>query len=189
MDDPEALAAMKSPVRQRLLDRLEAIGPASAGELAAELDRPPDRVYYHLRRLERVGMIEAVSERVRGRHRETLYDLAHRRWHIAYDPASKRSRRAVEALTAAMLREAQRDFEAGWSTPGLAVRGKQRTQWSLRLEARLDRDQLAELNEHLDAIARLLRGARGAEATRRKTTHVALTWVLAGVPARKEGSR
>ena len=50
-------------LRRRLLSRLEA--PASATELAHELDLGRQRVNYHLRRLEHEGLIELVETRRR----------------------------------------------------------------------------------------------------------------------------
>ena len=189
VSDPEAIAALQSAARQRLLDRLEAIGPASAAELAAAIGVEPDRVYYHLKKLEGVGLVAASGTRGEGRTREALWDLAHRRWHLAYAPEDPNAVQAIDKLTAAMLRQAQRDFSEGWTSPAIAVRGKRRTQWSLRLEGRLDADQVAALNGHLQAIADLMREARHAEDSGRKRTHVALTWVLAPLGREQEAAR
>jgi DNA-binding transcriptional ArsR family regulator len=52
-----------SPLRRRLLERLRQ--PASAAQLAGELDLPRQRVGYHLRLLEQAGLIELVQERQR----------------------------------------------------------------------------------------------------------------------------
>ncbi|MCA9694390.1 MAG: helix-turn-helix transcriptional regulator [Myxococcales bacterium] len=173
--DPKKIAALGSPVRQRLLDRLEALGPASVRELAASLSVPPDRLYYHVRILERVGVVQAVGSRGAGREEEVEYDLFARRWHIAYEPSDADNRAAVERLTAAMLRQAGRDFEAGFDHEGVAVRGRARNLWSLRLEASLTRAELRELNDHLQAIVALLRKPR----RRAGGAPCALTWVLA----------
>jgi len=189
VSDPEAIGALQSAARQRLLDRLEATGPASAAELADVLGVEADRVYYHLRKLEAVDLVVAAGHRGEGRTREVLWDLAHRRWHLAYDPEDSRSVAAIDKLTAAMVRQAQRDFTQGWSSPAVAVRGKRRTQWSLRLEGQLDGDQLAALNDHLQAIADLVREARHAPSSGRRRTHVALTWVLAALDEAQEQAR
>lgn len=181
VSNPEAIAALQSAARQRLLDRLEAIGPASAAEIAEGIGVEPDRVYYHLKKLETVGLVAGAGARGEGRTREALWDLAHRRWHLAYDAEDPKAVGAIDKLTAAMLRQAQRDFGVGWTAPSIAVAGRRRTQWSLRLEGRLDADQLGALNGHLQAIVDLVREARHADATGRKRTHVALTWVLASL--------
>ncbi|MBB4664254.1 helix-turn-helix domain-containing protein [Conexibacter arvalis] len=52
-----------SPLRRTLLERLRE--PASATELAGELGLGRQRVNYHLRELERAGLVELVEERRR----------------------------------------------------------------------------------------------------------------------------
>ena len=63
VDQPERLRRALSPLRRRLLARLRA--PASASQLAAELDLPRQRLGYHLRELEAAGLVELVEERRR----------------------------------------------------------------------------------------------------------------------------
>lgn len=61
--EPDRLRAALPPLRRRLLDRLH--NPASATQLAAELELPRQKVNYHLRVLEQAGLIELVEERKR----------------------------------------------------------------------------------------------------------------------------
>lgn len=61
---PEAAAALLDPVRQRLLSHLAE--PGSATGLSRRLRLPRQRINYHLRELERVGLVELVEERRRG---------------------------------------------------------------------------------------------------------------------------
>ena len=63
MHDPERVRAALSPLRHTLLKRLRE--PSSATRLAAELGLPRQRVNYHLRELERAGLVELVEERQR----------------------------------------------------------------------------------------------------------------------------
>ena len=63
LDRPEPLRAALSPIRRRLLERLRR--PASATELAAEMSVPRQRLNYHLRELERAGLLHLVEERPR----------------------------------------------------------------------------------------------------------------------------
>ena len=53
---------MADPTRVRLLELLW-FQPRSAQELAAELDQPADRLYYHLARLEEAGLVTVASHR------------------------------------------------------------------------------------------------------------------------------
>jgi DNA-binding transcriptional ArsR family regulator len=63
VEEPEKLRVALSPIRRRLLELLRE--PSSATQLAAELELPRQRVNYHLRELEKAGLIELVEERQR----------------------------------------------------------------------------------------------------------------------------
>ena len=53
-----AIAALGSPVRQEIIDTVELLGgKATIAELAAQLGRPADGLYYHVRRLVAVGLL------------------------------------------------------------------------------------------------------------------------------------
>ncbi len=62
--EPEAAAALLQPDRLRLLRELAE--PESASGLARRLGLPRQRVNYHLRELERQGLVELVAERRKG---------------------------------------------------------------------------------------------------------------------------
>jgi DNA-binding transcriptional ArsR family regulator len=61
--EPDKLRGALAPLRRRLLLRLRT--PASATELARELDLSRQKVNYHLRKLAEAGLIELVEERQR----------------------------------------------------------------------------------------------------------------------------
>ena len=59
-----AAAAMLDPTRLAILERLRA--PGSAASVAARLGVPRQRIGYHIRELERAGLVAPVSERAHG---------------------------------------------------------------------------------------------------------------------------
>jgi DNA-binding transcriptional ArsR family regulator len=61
---PESAVALLDPTRQKLLSHLAE--PDSAAGLARQLRLPRQRVNYHLRALERAGLVELVAERRKG---------------------------------------------------------------------------------------------------------------------------
>jgi DNA-binding transcriptional ArsR family regulator len=63
LDQPDRVRLALSPVRRQLLERLHT--PASASQIAAELSLGRQRVNYHLRALEKAGLLELVEERQR----------------------------------------------------------------------------------------------------------------------------
>ena len=68
--DPAAAEVSLDPVRARLLGELAE--PASATMLAARLGLPRQKVNYHLRALERHGLVELVEERRKGNFTERV---------------------------------------------------------------------------------------------------------------------
>ncbi|MFE2045245.1 ArsR/SmtB family transcription factor [Streptomyces sp. NPDC059477] len=71
IEDPEAAAVSLDPVRARLLAELAA-GPASATMLAGRVGLPRQKVNYHLKALERHGLVELAGERRKGNVTERL---------------------------------------------------------------------------------------------------------------------
>jgi DNA-binding transcriptional ArsR family regulator len=63
VDSPERVRVALSPVRRDLLQRLRT--PSSASQLAAERGLPRQRLNYHLKALEKAGLVELVEERQR----------------------------------------------------------------------------------------------------------------------------
>ena len=70
ISEPSQAAALVQPVRQRILEELRE--PASAAGIARQLGLPRQKVNYHLRELERLGLVEQVDERRRGNCVEKL---------------------------------------------------------------------------------------------------------------------
>lgn len=66
---PETLKALAHPLRLSVLRHLSVHGPATSTTLAAALDQNTGTLSYHLRMLERGGLIEDVPGRPRGRER------------------------------------------------------------------------------------------------------------------------
>lgn len=74
IDDPAAAEAALEPARASLLAQLTE--PASAAMLAAAAGLPRQKVNYHLRMLERHGLVELVEERRKGNVTERLLRAA-----------------------------------------------------------------------------------------------------------------
>jgi DNA-binding transcriptional ArsR family regulator len=70
IENPAAAEASLDPVRSRLLAELSE--PGSATSLAARIGLPRQQVNYHLRTLERHGLVELVAERRKGNMTERL---------------------------------------------------------------------------------------------------------------------
>jgi DNA-binding transcriptional ArsR family regulator len=71
VSDLGAVSKMLKPLRLEILKRLNE--PASASGLARQLGLPRQRLNYHLRELERAGLLRCVEERGKGNCVERLY--------------------------------------------------------------------------------------------------------------------
>src|SRR5262245_19216039 len=70
LGSPQAAALLQHPARLAMLELLSA--PHSAASLARQLELPRQQINYHLRELEREGLIELIEERRKGNCTERL---------------------------------------------------------------------------------------------------------------------
>lgn len=130
IQDPERASVMMQPLRLRILEL--ASEPASATGLAPTLGIPRQQVNYHLRELERVGLVEFVEERRRGNCVERLYRSVARSYLVApaaltgvsADPRLVQDRTSAEYLVGIGARLIQdiTDVRTEFSTsPTLAI--------------------------------------------------------------------
>ena len=175
ISDPRQIAALASPARQEVVDGLQALGPCSIAELGANLGRAPDSLYYHVRALEKLGLVVRAGQRTSGARPEALYDVPGK-LALDHEPGTKRERELLASLVAAALRSGARDFRRALDE-GRAQhrRSAQRNAWGGRVKGWLTADELAEVRAHLEALTELfVRGTR-----RRGTQLAALSFVLA----------
>jgi DNA-binding transcriptional ArsR family regulator len=78
---PARAAALLHPLRQRILESLRE--PGSASSVAEQLGLPRQRVNYHLRELEKEGLVELVEERRKGNCIERVVRATARHYLIA----------------------------------------------------------------------------------------------------------
>ena len=93
--DGAQLKALSHPARVEVLERLRE--PASAAEVARRLGQPRQRINYHLRSLDQVGLVEKVGTRKHGNFTETLYRAKASAFVVAPDVAWSDPRR-MDAL-------------------------------------------------------------------------------------------
>jgi hypothetical protein len=182
--DPSAITVLASPVRQELVDTVEALGGvASIAELAEELGRPADGLYYHVEILRRAGLLVAATER-RGRagRNERRYGTPTRggnKLALVYQPRDVRNATAVRGVVGSMLRIARRDFDRALAGD-VAVDGPRRELWAARGTGWVSDAELAEINRLLIQLSGHLRRPRGGSRQRL----VSLCFILAPMPVR-----
>jgi DNA-binding transcriptional ArsR family regulator len=95
VEDIEALQVLGHPLRVRILELLRV--PGSAAMVAREVGETRQKVNYHLKELERVGLVAPVGERRSGNFIETLYESIGRSFLVSPRVAWSDPRR-VDAL-------------------------------------------------------------------------------------------
>ena len=149
IDRPAQLRALASPLRQELLDVLEGSGPCGIADLAESLGRAPDTLYFHVRRLQQVGLVVEVARRKVGRHTTTIYDVPGRPLRI---DRTKARAADLQAVAAGVLRLAVRDHRRGLGATETVPTGPGRNHWAGRTRGWLDARQLAHANRLLEQL-------------------------------------
>lgn len=135
----EQSAVLMDAARLELMRVLD--GPASASELARRLGLPRQRVNYHLRELERVGLVREVEQRRKGNCVERRLVASSRSYAISPNVlgevgmsrgqaradvtvrfASEGDRRAFEEDLAAVIEQLAREYHAGEASEGEVCR-------------------------------------------------------------------
>jgi DNA-binding transcriptional ArsR family regulator len=184
ISDPDLIAALASPMRQEIVDMLAAVGgEASAADLAEQLGRHVDGLYYHLKILCKLGLIVAVDADVGRRFR--LGGVA-RPLRLAYSTTDEAHAQALRMFTHGLLQVAEQDFDAALSMADVVTHGKDRELWAARNKAWLSVEELQEVNELLERLCRLMSRPRTPERDRL----VSCTFVLAphGAVSKRRGA-
>jgi DNA-binding transcriptional ArsR family regulator len=149
------------PMRGRMLEALAE--PGSAASLARKLEVPRQKVNYHLRELEKQGLVELVEEKRRGNCIERIVRATAKSYVVsaealatlAADPDAARDRfssRYLVAAAARTIRELavlrEKAEKAGKSLPSLTL------QADVRFASAADRNAFSE--ELANAVARLV---------------------------------
>lgn len=110
LGDAQQAAALLDPIRLRIMEELQQ--PASAAGVARRLKLPRQKINYHLRELEKRGLVELVEERKRGNCTERVVRASARSYLITpealgslgADPSRVRDRFSSSYLVALAAR-------------------------------------------------------------------------------------
>jgi DNA-binding transcriptional ArsR family regulator len=176
IDDPELITALASPVRQEIVDTLAALGgEASTAELALQLGRHADGLYYHLKVLCKAGLVLEVGGKGEDERRYRLAGDATQALRLAYRTGSEPHAVALRKFAHGLLQVAEKDFGDALEMPDVATQGAARQLWAARNKAWLSSGELAELNGLLERLCELMSQPR---TTERKQL-ISCTFVLA----------
>ncbi len=156
---PRSARALASSIRQEIVDALESAGPSTIAAIAILLEKKPDALYFHIRALERVGLVKRTATNGTGRKAAAVYDVPGRPMQLDYSgSATARAERLGPTLDS-LLRLARRDVRRALTNPEARGEGEARDLWVARARGRVGPDGLRRINELLGECARIVREA------------------------------
>lgn len=190
IDDIEVFEVLNNPLRFRIVRRFAE--PKSIREVAAELDVPPTRLYYHVNLLEEAGIIAVVETRKVGAMLQKVYQTRAK----SFRPSPKLSqgdhdpRELAKAAAGVILDGARVDAEEALSRHIQRIRGGD-TDAKLagsigRSLAYLSESEAREFAEKLEKLVAEEFDGDDAEEDRVEYGFTYVLFPLAGTVAEKE---
>lgn len=177
------LETVAHPLRLEIIERLDLDGPDSIAGLGRKLDRRPNALSYHVRLLERAGVLARTGTRRAGRREEAIYDLAASRIALGIDRRSAAMRRAAARSAGTVLRMAHREIQKALDLGLCAVGALPGRPLGRRVKTWLSDQDLVQVEKKLEQLDRRLERCQ----RRRRGRPYALTVVLVPIgPERKE---
>jgi DNA-binding MarR family transcriptional regulator len=177
--------AVSSPLRMEILGYFSAGRPLSVREVAERMGRPATAIHYHVRLLEQSGLLEKSGERREGRRREAEYTKVAE----AIAIPSHDGEHALALKTAASgFRMAERDMKAALAEGAARSEGDDRNFYSIRVHCRVSPQELAEINQRLDALLGAVLDSMRRDEPEDDDEFVSLTLALLPLPDRSAGS-
>ena len=149
------LLALVNPVRHEIVDRLTALGPLSARELANALGRKRTAVYQHLRTLERCGLI-LKHGKSRPPGTAVIYTPVAALVRLARAPQIAANRPIMAKMARTVGAHAARGYARGFHSPSWRIDGPSRNHWFFRLVSAPSDKKLKRINALLDELAELI---------------------------------
>ena len=164
IDEPALIEVLASPVRQEIVDTLAALGgQVSAAELALQLGKHVDGLYYHLKVLCRAGLVVESENDEDEARRYALPGSSTRALRLAYRTGSAQDKQALRKFSRGLLKVAQEDFDAALDIPGIVTSGDARQLWAARNKAWLSPAEVVEVNALLQRLCELMIQPRSPE--------------------------
>lgn len=162
-------AITESPARLEIVDAMSDIGPCSVAELARELGRSPQSLYYHLEIMVKVGLLRQSGSRKAGKRDEAIYELVSGHFRLAGSgDAADDQRRTLLRFNSTVLKLTERNYRDALAH-GLVRRvGRRENIYVRRQRGRLRDEDLARFYELLEEMGSLF-ATRASERRRGAT--------------------
>jgi DNA-binding transcriptional ArsR family regulator len=153
---PAGLRALAAGTRQEIVDVLTSSGPATVAQLGRLLGRRPDALYFHLKVLERAGLV-VRREPDTGSGRATAVFAVPVLIRLDY---RRGSRRELARVVRHAVRLSQREFEHECVAGRPVGSGRRRRLWGGRVMGWVAARELERVNALLHELHEVLRSGR-----------------------------
>jgi hypothetical protein len=154
------VAALESAVRQEVIDVIQAAGPCSAAEVATLMGRPADALYYHIRKLQAVGLLVTVENRRANGRDQAVYDLVGHPLVLHFPAGRAADEHPLHGVVRAMARTGERDVRSALGTREARQDSPTRNLWAGRRHAWLTPADLRRVNALIDELVATMTKAR-----------------------------
>lgn len=150
-------AITQSPARLEVIDAMSDIAPCSIAELAGELGRTPQSLYYHVQIMVDVGLLRQSGTRKSGKRDEALYDMVCEHFRlVGGDDPTEHKLRTLLRFNSTLMRLTERNYRDAM-TKGLSRRvGRRENVYLRRQRGRLTDKELSRLYDLLEQMGALL---------------------------------
>ena len=173
------LQAISSPIKQEIIDVIQSRGQCSISDIAEELGRPADGLYYHVKALLKGQLLVEVGSTTRVGQREKIYNTSQSGslMEAGYDLSDPEKVEAMNKIVSSMLKIALKDFKAGLESKAAVVEGDGRNLSACRIKSRLTDGEVRQVNGLLAQIAAVF------DHQRHENTEnlYSIAWVLAPI--------
>jgi DNA-binding transcriptional ArsR family regulator len=183
LSDPRALAALAHPARVKIIDELYAGESRTATELAKLVGLSPSATSYHLRALEKWGIVRRAQGRRDERQRPWIRASKSLSW-----SGDAGSQRVLDAITAQHLDRLRRDF-IWWSRSRDLFPPEWRTAAISRGFPFLTPDEIERLNEVVSQAVMDIAQDRTEQNRPPASRRVAYFWATVPVADTRESPR
>ena len=154
------LETLASPARLEVIDALDDHGPMTAGEIAWQLGRTAQSVYFHIKKLLDAGLIITAGRQPGNRRDSTVYAPMAKRMYFPGKLSSSAIAKMSRKIASSYLRMAIRD-QAKAAEHALEIPPDHHQRVMLnRVTVWLTLDEADEIRDHLEALRAKTRDSR-----------------------------
>ncbi len=146
--------ALRTPLRQEIVQALTRLGACTVRELADELGHEPATLYYHVHALEEAGIAAEIDKRKGGGRPEGVYELMAEKILVDRSETSEPFLSALADLQRATLRTAERELVAALEARD--PKGSDDSPTLLRIASRLKPQDAARARKMLHELVEFL---------------------------------